>query len=70
MLTKTLFVLLTISMLLLPVTDSTQTPQYDLLIKGGRIVNGTGRAGYVADLAVKGDRIAAIGNCQKQLLRE
>ena len=62
MLTKTLFVLLTISMLLSPVINSTQTPQYDLLIKRGRIVDGSGRAGYVADLAVKGDRIAAVGN--------
>lgn len=64
MLTKVLFVL-TISMLLLPVTDSTQTLQYDVLIKRGRIVDGTGRAGYVADLAVKDDRIAAIGNLSK-----
>ena len=65
MLTKVLFVLLTISMLLLPVTNSTQTLQYDVLIKGGRIVDGTGRDGYVADLAVKDDRIAAIGNLSK-----
>lgn len=65
MLTKVLFVLLTISMLLLPVTNSTQTLQYDVLIKGGRIVDGSGRAGYVADLAVKGDRIVAIGNLSK-----
>ena len=65
MLTKFLFVLLTISMLLLPVTNSTQSPLYDVLIKGGRIVDGTGRAGYVADLAVKNDRIAAIGNLSK-----
>lgn len=65
MLTKTLFVLLTISMLLLPVTNSTQTPRYDLLIKGGRIVDGTGRAAYTADLAVKDDRIAAIGDLSK-----
>ena len=49
-------------MLLLPLTNSTQAPQYDLLIKRGRIVEGSGRAGYVADLAVKDDRIAAIGN--------
>lgn len=47
MLTKVLFVLLTISMFLLPVTNSTQTPQYDVLIKGGRIVDGTGRAAYL-----------------------
>ena len=59
MLIKSLFVLLTISVLLMPVSKSPQTPPYDLLIKGGRIVDGSGRAGYVADLAVRGDRIAA-----------
>jgi N-acyl-D-amino-acid deacylase len=36
-------------------------PQYDLLIKNGRVVDGTGRAAYVADVAVKGDRIARVG---------
>ena len=41
---------------------SSQTPQYDLLIRNGRIVDGSGRAGYVADVAVKGDRIVSIGN--------
>jgi len=41
---------------------SPQTPQYDLLIRNGRIVDGSGRAAYVADVAIKGDRIASIGN--------
>jgi dihydroorotase/N-acyl-D-amino-acid deacylase len=38
-----------------------QTPQYDLVIRNGRIVDGTGRAGYVADVAIKNDRIVKIG---------
>jgi N-acyl-D-amino-acid deacylase len=38
-----------------------QAPQFDLLIKNGRIVDGSGRAAYVADLAIKGDRIVSIG---------
>jgi len=38
-----------------------QTPQFDLLIKNGRIVDGSGRAAYVADLAIKGDRIVSLG---------
>lgn len=38
-----------------------QQPQYDLLIRNGRIVDGSGRAGYVADVAIKGDRIVSIG---------
>jgi dihydroorotase/N-acyl-D-amino-acid deacylase len=38
-----------------------QAPQFDLLIKGGRIVDGSGRPGYVADVAIKNDRIVKIG---------
>jgi dihydroorotase/N-acyl-D-amino-acid deacylase len=38
-----------------------QQPQYDLLIRNGRIVDGSGGAGYIADLAIKGDRIVKIG---------
>src|SRR5215213_4798558 len=44
------------------VLTSAQTPQYDLLIRNGLIVDGSGRAGYVADVAIKGDRIVSIGN--------
>jgi hypothetical protein len=33
---------------------------HDLLIRRGRIVDGTGRAAYEADLAVDAGRIAAI----------
>ena len=38
-----------------------QSPQFDLLIKNGRIVDGSGRAAYVADVGIKGDRIVSIG---------
>src|SRR5436305_1484 len=36
-------------------------PQYDLVIRGGRVVDGTGRAGFAADVAVNGDRVAFVG---------
>ena len=35
---------------------------YDILIKNGTIVDGTGRPMYVADVAVREDRIVAIGD--------
>lgn len=38
------------------------TPTHDLILRGGTIVDGTGAAGRVADLAIDGDRIAAIGD--------
>ena len=35
---------------------------FDYLLRGGRIVDGTGLPWFRADLAIKGDRIAAIGH--------
>jgi len=48
-------------LLSMPFMPLRQSPQYDLLIRNGRIVDGSGRAGYVADVAIKGDRIVSIG---------
>lgn len=39
---------------------------FDLLIKGGRIVDGTGNPWFVADLAIKDGRIAALGKLDNQ----
>ena len=35
---------------------------YDLLIRNGRIIDGTGAAAYAADVGVAGGEIAAIGS--------
>jgi N-acyl-D-amino-acid deacylase len=35
--------------------------QYDLIVEGARVVDGTGSAWFLADIAVQGDRIAALG---------
>ncbi|MCI0664146.1 MAG: D-aminoacylase [Acidobacteria bacterium] len=48
--------------LLLPFDNSSQQPEYDLLIKGGRVLDGTGNPWFAADLAIREGRIAAIGN--------
>lgn len=37
------------------------TQDYDLVIRGGTIVDGTGRAPYAGDVAISGNRIAAVG---------
>ena len=47
-------------LLLLPLTVSGQAPTYDLILRGGRIVDGTASPWYTADLAIKGDTIARI----------
>jgi N-acyl-D-amino-acid deacylase len=35
---------------------------FDLVLRGGRIVDGTGKTGFVGDLGLCGDRIVAIGD--------
>jgi len=42
-------------------STSAAKPTYDLLIKNGLVIDGSGRPGYLADVAITGDRIAAIG---------
>ncbi len=37
-------------------------PPHDILIRGARVVDGTGNPWYLADVAVRGDTIAAVGN--------
>lgn len=50
----------TLLVFLLTLTSAT-AQQYDLLIRNGRIVDGTGNPWYEADLAIKDGKIAAIG---------
>jgi N-acyl-D-amino-acid deacylase len=38
-----------------------QTPAYDLIIRGGQIVDGTGNPWFAGDVGIRGDRIAAVG---------
>ncbi len=37
-------------------------PEYDVVIRGGVVYDGTGAAGVVADVGVRGDRIVAVGD--------
>src|SRR5262249_39839742 len=41
--------------------QANQAPLYDLLIRNGRIIDGTGDPWYAGDVAIRGDRIVAIG---------
>src|SRR5262249_42244868 len=38
---------------------------FDIIIKGGTVYDGTGGAGVKADVGIKGDRIAAVGNLSR-----
>ena len=46
-----------------PAAASAPAPaDYDLIIRNGHILDGTGNPWYAADVAIRGDRIAAIGD--------
>ncbi len=45
----------------MPMSDSDQ-PCFDLVIAGGTVIDGTRRARFDADIGIKGERIAAIGD--------
>jgi N-acyl-D-amino-acid deacylase len=45
-----------------PLTDSAAPPEFDIIIRNGRVIDGSGRPAYRADVAIKDDRIARIGN--------
>jgi N-acyl-D-amino-acid deacylase len=40
---------------------STPEPQYDLIIRNGRVIDGTGSPATMTSVAIKGDRVAALG---------
>lgn len=37
-------------------------PDYDLIVRGGLILDGSGGPGFIGDIAVAGDRIASVGD--------
>ena len=56
------FVVLAIVVAGLTITTASQPDQFDLLLRNGRIVDGTGSPWFHGDVALKGGSIAAIGH--------
>jgi N-acyl-D-amino-acid deacylase len=61
-----LIVCITLAACAIPRTDG----PYDVLLKGGWIVDGTGNPRFRGDVAIRGDRIAAIGYLPQAVARE
>src|SRR6266436_9219165 len=53
---------LTLSAMTAVTSVLSKASDYDLIIKNGRVIDGSGRPAFNADVAIKGDRIARIGN--------
>ncbi|MEM8500960.1 MAG: amidohydrolase family protein [Pseudomonadota bacterium] len=47
-----------------------QTTQYDLIIRNGLVYDGLGGKSYTADIAVSGDKIAAVGSVEERAAQE
>ena len=43
---------------------------FDLIIRNGTVVDGTGSARFKADVAIKGDTVVSVGEIQGEALRE
>jgi N-acyl-D-aspartate/D-glutamate deacylase len=48
-------------LLVAPLAGAAEAPGYDLVIRGGRVIDGTGNPWVYGDVAVRGDRIVAVG---------
>jgi len=46
-----------------------QAPGFDVVIRGGRVLDGTGNPYIYADVGIRGDRIAAVGNLSSATAR-
>ncbi|MEX2169107.1 MAG: serine hydrolase [Pirellulales bacterium] len=57
-------------MVLSPALSRADKPRYDIVITGGRVVDGTGTAWYEADVAIADGKIAAIGRIDPKLAKE
>tara|TARA_R110002111_G_scaffold262289_1_gene337830 strand:- start:116705 stop:118309 length:1605 start_codon:yes stop_codon:yes gene_type:complete len=45
--------------------SSPQNTDFDVLIQGGTVIDGTGAPRYLADVGIKGDKIVALGNLEQ-----
>jgi N-acyl-D-amino-acid deacylase len=52
----------TVAAAAIAISACSTTPEFDILISGGTVIDGTGAEPRPADIGIKGDRIVAIGN--------
>lgn len=65
LLSLSLLLALTVTTLAQGTSTSARQPQFDVIIRGGTVYDGTGRAAVKADVGIRGERIAAVGNLSR-----
>jgi N-acyl-D-amino-acid deacylase len=53
----------------LATTPSAQAPAFDVIVRGGQVLDGSGSPAVRADVGIRGDRIAAVGSLDGQSAR-
>ncbi len=59
---RLLLSVLALTLALLPGHPATAAEPYDLILRGGTIYDGSGGKPFVGDVAIRGDRIVAVGS--------
>lgn len=62
---RLLILFLMITLPLMAAGQTRRSESYDIIIRGGMVYDGTGRAPVRADVGITGDRIAAVGNLRQ-----
>ena len=57
---RTVFRLAPLALLLASCVSINPEPSYDILVRGGTIVDGSGGAPFTGDVGIRGDRIVAV----------
>jgi N-acyl-D-amino-acid deacylase len=68
--TRICFFLASAALLLTALAACSPPPTYDLVLRGGTIYDGSGKAGYFGDVAIDGDTIIALGDVGNAKARE
>ena len=66
---RPLFLCIAVALILTGPRAVGQEPAFDLLIRGGQVLDGTGSAAVPADVGIRGGRIAAVGQLGNQTAR-
>ena len=54
--------IISVSFMRMSISTKAAPPEYEIIIRNGRVIDGSGRAAFNADVGIRNDRIARLGN--------